>query len=250
MTVRSDAGGPDAGGPDAGGPVGGLRSGADVADLAAFCTRVRRLDPDGLIRLRQAGERLTAYSQLPMGVLVSRTVHAAAVRDADRTVGAGDLLALLEAEPAVPTAGNAPGDADLVQRVMVGQASARDRDADWRGTLPPSSGWRRLDVVPVTAIDAAVRAGLAAFDAVRGRPDASTVGESLLDHEALTVSDGRASVVLPLRVLHAAWRMGFLGTAERHAGSDCAVSSAGRWVRLAAPHGSAYHQASIGLAVR
>src|SRR5262249_6269152 len=52
----------------------GLRGEADVADLAAFCTRVLRLDPHGLVRLRQAEDRLTAYGRV-LDVLVSRTVH-------------------------------------------------------------------------------------------------------------------------------------------------------------------------------
>ena len=220
--------------PDGGGPAVNLRSEADLADLAAFCARVRRLDPAGLVRLRQAGERLTAYTLLPLGVLVSRTVYAAAAGETDRTVGAADLLVALEA-------GVASYAADV---------AGRGRDGEWRGTLPPAIGWRRLDVVPVAAIEAAVRAGLAAFDTVRGRPDASAVGESLLDHEALTVSDGDAVVVLPLRVLQGAWLMGFLGTDSRHAAGDCAVSVSGRWIRLAAPHGSAYHQKNLGLAVR
>ncbi len=205
----------------------GLRSEADVADLAAFCSRVLRLDPRGLVRLRQIADRLTAYSRLPLDVLVSRTVHSEQPATSDRTLSAADLLAELE-----------------------GAAAGRPRDAGWRGTLPPGAGWRRLDVVPVVAIDDAVRAGMATFEAVRGRPDASAVGESLLDHEALTVSDGTHRVVLPLRVLHAAWRMGFLGADHRRAGAECAVSVAGGWARLAAPHGSAYHRAGPSLSLR
>ena len=204
-----------------------LRSGADVADLAAFCARLMRFDPQGLVRMRRVADRLTAYSRLPLEVLVSRTVHSGQSTTVDTTLSAADLLATLE-----------------------GGDPARPRDADWRGTLPPVAGWRRLDVVPVTAIDDAVRAGMAAFDAVRGRPDASAVGESLLDHEALTVSDGGHSAVLPLRVLHAAWRMGFFGADPRNAGGECAVSVAGGWARLAAPHGSAYHRTAPGLSLR
>jgi hypothetical protein len=207
--------------------VAGLRTGADVADLAAFCVRVLRLDPRGLVRLRQVADRLTAYSRLPLEVLVSRTVHSGQSMTADSTLSAADLLATLE-----------------------GGEPARPRDAEWRGTLPPVVGWRRLDAVPVTAVDDAVRAGMAAFDTVRGRPDASTVGESLLDHEALTVSDGGHRVVLPLRVLQAAWRMGFLGAHPGSAATDCAVSVAGGWARLAAPHGSAYHRTAPGLSLR
>jgi hypothetical protein len=203
----------------------GLRGPADVGDLAAFCTRVLRLDPLGLVRLRQAEDRLTAYSRV-LDVLVSRTVHSGQPGRLDRTLSAAELLATLE-----------------------GGAEARPRDDEWRGTLPPATGWRRLDVVPVVAIHDAVRAGVAAFEAIRGLPSASAAGESLLGHEALTVTGGDQRAVLPLRVLHAAWRMGFLGAEPAQAGTGCAVSVAGNWARLAAPHGSAYHRSTAGLAL-
>lgn len=203
----------------------GLRGPSDVADLAAFCTRVLRLDPHGLVRLRPAEDRLTAYSRV-LDVLVSRTVYSGQPGRLDRTLSAAELLATLE-----------------------GGAAAAPRDAEWRGTLPPAGGWRRLDVVPVVAIHDAVRAGMAAFEAVRGRPDASAVGESLLGYEALTVTAGDQRAVLPLRVLAAAWRMGFLGAEPAQAGTGCAVSLAGSWARLAALHGSAYHRTTAGLAL-
>lgn len=236
--------------PPGGGSVWVLRSPADLGDLAAFCARVRSLDAAGLVRLRQAAARLTAYSLLPLGVLVSRTVHTAEPGEFDRTVAAGDLLALLEHEGDVDRAifagGGSAGGGSAGAAFVDAVGGGRARDGEWRGTLPPAAGWRRVDAVPVPAIEAAVRAGLAAFESVRGRPDASAVGESLLDHEALTVSSEDERVVLPLRVLQAAWRMGFLG-AQPQAAGDCVVSAAGRWVRLAAPHGSAYHQTTIGL---
>ena len=206
--------------------VAGLRGPADVADLAAFCARVLRLDPHGLVRLRQAEDRLAAYSRV-LEVLVSRTVHSGQPGRLDRTLSAAELLATLE-----------------------GGAEAQPRDNEWRGTLPPATGWRRLDVVPVAAIHAAVRAGMATFEAVRSRPDASAVGESLLEHEALTVTGGDQRAVLPLRVLAAAWRMGFLGAEPAQAGTGCAVSVAGSWARLAAPNGSAYHRTTPGIALR
>jgi hypothetical protein len=203
----------------------GLRGPADVADLAAFCTRVRRLDPRGLVRLRQAEDRLTAYGRV-LDVLVSRTVHSGQPGQLDRTLSAAELLATLE-----------------------GGAAAAPRDTEWRGTLPPAVGWRRLDVVPVVAIHDAVRAGMAAFEAVRDRPDASAMGESLLEHKALTVIGGDQRVVLPMRVFLAAWRMGFLGAEPAKPDTGCAVSVAGSWARLAAPHGSAYHRTTAGLAL-
>ena len=209
---------------------------ADAADLAAFLGRAVRLDPAALVRLRGGAGRgaTTAYAWLPFGVLVSRSARTAEA-PADATVGAASLLAAVEA-------------ADGGQPVAL---PAR-QDAAWRGQLPAIGGWQHLDQVPVEVIARLVRAGATTLRAIGGQGNAG-LSESLLDHGALTVSgDGRA-VVLPLRVLSAVWRMGFLGeSSTRPAASEAtvAVSVQGSWARLAAPYGSAYHQTSRGLMVR
>jgi hypothetical protein len=95
-----------------------------------------------------------------------------------------------------------------------------------------------------------VRAGAATLKALGGQGDAG-LSESLLDHEALAVTGAGRTVALPLRVLSAAWRMGFLGDLSPAAAEgSVVVSASGSWVRLAAPYGSAYHQISQGLLVR
>ncbi|HSV64728.1 MAG TPA: hypothetical protein VLJ59_02315 [Mycobacteriales bacterium] len=224
--------------PSAGLTLGGV---GDVADLAAFCARVLRLDPRGLVRLRGAADRTTAYSRLPLDVLVSRTVHSVQP-GTDRTYAAHDLLAALDR--ALP-----------METGTITVAAPAHRDTEWRGMLPLATGWRRLEVIPAAAIERTVRAGMAAFESARGGPGATVVGEALLDHEALRVDDGDRTVILPLRVLHAAWRMGFLGAPAKagdppRAGDpDCGVSVAGGWVRLAAPYGSVYHRRTPALAL-
>ena len=61
---------------------------------------------------------------------------------------------------------------------------------------------------------------------------------------------------MPLRVLTALTRMGFLGSTggtPGGAGADLVVvSAAGGWVRLAAAYGSAYHHqvSGLGLSLR
>jgi hypothetical protein len=215
-------------------------SGADAADLAVFLSRVVRLDPAGLVRVRSGGDRLTAYVRLPFGVLVSRSAgghvsgsaagHGA---PADVTVGAADLLAALDRAP-------------------VGEPVALPpvRDAAWRGALPPAADWQRLDAVPVAVVRQIVRAG---GEALRSAgPAGGTAGEALLYQDALTVSGAGRTVVLPLRVLSAASRMGFLGPAAAPAtGTEqiVVVSAAGTWARLAAAYGSAYHRSAPGLGV-
>jgi hypothetical protein len=199
---------------------------AEAADLASFLGRVAGLDPAAVARLRAAGDRVTAYVRLPFGVLVSRTV-AGMADPPDVTVGAADLLAALD-----PGAGGA------------GVRWPRRRDMEWRAALPPAEGWLRLDSVPGDVVRALVRAGR---DALRAVPAgaAAAAGETLLDHESLTVSGGGRTAVLPLRVLGALTRMGFLGDGAE----PVAVSAAGGWTRLAAAYGSAYQHTTTGLAL-
>jgi hypothetical protein len=173
--------------------------------------------------------------RLPFGVLVSRTVSAAA-EPVDVTVGAADLLASLEPSPPEPGSVGEP----------VGWP--RPRDVEWRAALPPATGWLRLDSVPGDVVRALVRAGR---DALRAVPAGAvaTAGESLLDHESLTVSGAGQTAVLPLRMLSALTRMGFLGGDPA---ADVVVVSAagGGWHRLAGAYGSAYQHIAPGLSLR
>ena len=197
----------------------------DAADLGTFLWRAARLDAAVLVRLvaDPYQQVVTGHVRLPFGVPVSRTVRGTLAGGTDVTVRAADLAEAL--------AGGSTGPVVLPTR----------RDAEWRGPLPPAGGWRRLDAVPVGALRRVVVAGIEAFQAAAaqtgGAPVRQAVADALLDHQALTVSHEQDTVTLPLRVCHAAWRMGFLGA---DGGADCAVSVAGRWVRLAAPYGSVY----------
>jgi len=202
---------------------------ADAGDAAAFLGRVVALEAGSLVRLRGGDGQVTAYARLPFGVLVSRTV-AGSVEPADVTFAAADLLGTLDA----------PAGGAVAVPVR--------RDVEWRAALPPVSGWQRLDEVPGEVVRSLVRAGAATLRAVPAGAVA-TAGESLLDHESLRVSGAGRTAALPLRVLTALARMGFLGepgTAAR--GGDLVVVSAARgWVRLAAAYGSAYLHATSAL---
>lgn len=236
---------------DAGVAVGEQRRGpgtlrlvdpAEAGDLESFLRRVVRLDPAALLRLRADGSSVTAYVWLPFGVAVSRSAR---VIDAptDVTVAAADLLG---------AANRASGWAGAI-------LLPAGRDEAWRGGLPPARGWRRVDRVPVDVLRRLVRVGAETLRAVG--PRAATAGEALLDHPALSVTGGGRTVVLPLRVLSAAARMGFLGPPAPNASGDGAdapadtptrrvlVSVSGGWVRLAAPYGSAYHPVTPALSV-
>ena len=170
--------------------------------------------------------RVTAYARLPFGVLVSRTVTGDA-DPADVTVGAGDLLTALDR-------GERP---DAV-------AWPAGRDMDWRAALPPVDGWVRLDSVPGDVVLKLVRAGRDALRAVPAGASAAA-GESLLDHESLTVTGAGRTAALPLRVLGSLTRMGFVGDG----GEPVVVSVAAGWTRLAGAYGSAYQHTVPGLAL-
>jgi hypothetical protein len=207
-----------------------LAGASDGGDLAAFLARAAALDPAVLVRLRGGAGRVTAHARLPFGVPVSRTVGGSIEPD-DVTVAAAALLPLLE------------GGGDVLLPA--------GRDTEWRSALPPAVGWTRLDEVPGEVVRSLVRAGAAALRAVPAGAAASA-GESLLDHESLTVSGAGRTAVVPLRALTAVARMGFLGEPGVAADAVAVAAGAGGWVRLAAPYGSAYHRATptLGLTPR
>lgn len=203
-----------------------LAGSAEAVDLGSFLGRLVALDPAAVVRLRTAVARVTAYARLPFGVLVSRTV-AGDADPADVTVGAGDLLTALDR-------GERPATV----------AWPRRRDMDWRAALPPVDGWVRLDSVPGDVVLRLVRAGR---DALRAAPagTAAAAGESLLDHESLTVTGAGRTAALPLRVLGSLTRMGFVGDGSE----PVVVSVAAGWTRLAGAYGSAYQHTARGLAL-
>ncbi len=210
-----------------------------LRELAPLLRRAVDLDPRAVARLRLSTQRASALVR-PFGVLVSRTVvpdaatpaDAAAVRDL--TVGAAALLAWVDGE-----AGEPPG----------------SRDADWRGGLPPESGWHRLDSVPDDAIRPLVRQGAltlkdaAAREGVPGAQPRQEVADALLDSVVLQVSDpGGADAELTLRAVSALTRMGFLPR-----GGRAHVDVAGRWVRLVGAYGTVYLErpgSGLGLLAR
>lgn len=217
------------------------------ADAAAFLTRLMRLDPAALVRLRPGardeagGERVEMWAMLPFKVLVVRTV--AASEPVDVTVAATELLASMTGPGAPrPTA----------------------RDAQWHHPLPPARG-RVLEVLPlaeVIRVAAAAEATLraAAAHGVGGR----TVGErvlreALLDHVPIVVTgpDGER-VDVPQRLVQGIVRMGFVARRGHRSPSEditngddsVTVRLAARWLGLAAPFGSAWYRPSSALRVR
>ncbi|MEP7019534.1 MAG: hypothetical protein ABI808_02710 [Pseudonocardiales bacterium] len=207
---------------------------ASLLELAPVLRRAVVLDAAGLARLRATEHQVAVLVRLPFGVLVSRTLAVPRSGDAfDVTVRATDLLAWLDGEtPAAP----------------------QPRDAEWRASLPPASGWQRIDTVPDDVIRALVRAGAQTLRdsadraGLPGAQPRAEVADALLDSVVLTVTaaDGHLAAPVTLRALSALTRMGFLTR-----GSHAAVDTAGRWIRVAAEFGSVYaERPGLGLHLR
>lgn len=195
-------------------------------DAQVFLGRLTHLDPAAVVRLRPADSGRTAlWAHLPWGVLVTREVDGPP--PGDLTVAAADLLQAGDAEP-------------------------RRRDTDWTWPLPPSAG-TVLEEVPAARLQEVAAAAAGTLREVTrtgldGRPVGSRVlREALLEHIAVIVETDAGRVEVPQRLVQAIVRMGFLGDGET---APVQVRSAGRWVGLAAPYGTAWLPPSGGLTVQ
>jgi hypothetical protein len=208
---------------------------SQASELSPLARRIGALDPNGVLRIRLDNEAIVGYARLPFDVLVGRTVRAARAGPLiDCTVYARDLVGWLDGTMSEPPP---------------------RRDGEWRGTLPPTQGWRRVERIPERAIRAVVRNGAASLreaaergGAQGGRHGAqfrSDVADAVLDSIVLTATDGALHAEVTLRAISALTRMGFLPR-----DSHMAVDVCGRWSRLAAEYGSVYAErpdAALGI---
>jgi hypothetical protein len=203
---------------------------AALAEQAPLLRRAIDLDPAGLVRIRLDVGTAAVFLRLPFGVLVARTVATPTGQRLDRTMLAREVLGWLDGERAEAPAA---------------------RDGDWRGGLPPATGWRRVDSLPDEVIRDLVRRGAAALqdaavrEGVPGAQPRTEVADALLDSVVVTVTtdDRTDSADVTLRSLSALTRMGFLAR-----GSSAHVDVNGRWTRVAATYGTVFaERAGLGL---
>jgi hypothetical protein len=208
--------------------MAGVIADGSRADAGAFLSRLVRLDPAAVVRLRPVRaerapsggfeEQVLIWARLPFDALVVRGLAAAVERDV--TVRASELLTAVGADRELPV----------------------PRDADWRWPLPPPAA---VDVETVPADDV-LRVAAAAADTARavlgsgigGRAVGSRrVRDALLDHVPIVVDADGQRVEVPQRLVQAVVRMGFVTP-----GSRVIVRRAAAWVGLAGEHGVAWHR--------
>ena len=198
-------------------PDAGQRS-----NVATFVERARRLDEAAVIRLSQrSGEMVVGWAATGFDVLTSR-VFAGAVRPADISAGADELLRGLAA--AGPSGYVDPG---------------FPMDSAWRGALPPDDGYVHIDDVPADVVtDLAQRgAEVSKEQGAQGPP------VSLLDQDVIHASAGDVTVGVPMRCVFALTAMGFVDSAA--ADDVVRVRTMGAWVRVDARYGSVYYRRDV-----
>lgn len=222
---------------------GGVIAPADRAAVAGFVTRLLRLDPGVVVRLRPgpanvggagdagaSGGAGAAWAMLPFRVLVCRRLADAPASDI--TVVGSELATWLRAPDTA-----APG----------------RRDEAWRWPLPLSDG-RVVEEIPATEVvglaQAAARTARTAIaDGVGGRAVGERmVRDALLDHVAIVVTteDGER-VEVPQRMVQALARTGLLDpagqvTADTLGVDAVTVRRAMGWIGLSSRYGSAWYR--------
>ncbi|MEY4078358.1 MAG: hypothetical protein RIS80_127 [Actinomycetota bacterium] len=211
-----------------------------AADLQAFLTRAKRLDPNGLVRLRAYGDVLAAYvapifagSIMENGptVLGLRTCALATPAEVESLV---DIQSVLDRLARVIDADvwNAKGSTILLPE---------NQRAPWAGITPPRSGWVELGEISEQELTQIAKDGIAEV--------ADTLPESVGGPIAARIRGeiwGRAieqNPRVPTGAAFVAAGLGFLTENE-----NVAVYEAENWVRLSSMHGHVIARAATSFA--
>ncbi|MGK5534038.1 hypothetical protein [Streptomyces sp. URMC 129] len=195
-----------------------LADAGEAARLAAFLGRQLRWDRTAAARLQADGDVVAVFTRPArfevLAVRPSRLREP--VTGLDVTVSAGELLEAVD---------------EAAGRVTVPAAVT---GPPWAGLLPPRGGWRPLTEVAHDAVRSAAEAVVAEF---RERTERLAPGErtrAALDALAQELwSRTLPGTPLPLRAVHAAHALGFLGP-----GAPARVVAGGSWLRLRTAIGS------------
>ncbi|MEN9715713.1 MAG: hypothetical protein RJA35_1180 [Actinomycetota bacterium] len=198
-----------------------------VVDLQAYLQRAKRLDPDGMVRLRAFGPVLAAYVA---------PIFAGSLMDSGPTVlglRTCELAEPGEVDSVVPISAVLDRLARLVDSGATGAQSvslpASER-ASWAGIAPPRQGWEAEGTVNETVLTQLAKDGI---EEVK-----NTLPESVGGPIAARIRGeiwGRgiaADSRIPTGAAFAAAGLGFLTENE-----EVEVFVADGWVRLSAHHG-------------
>ena len=175
---------------------------------------------------------------MPWNVLVTRVVAVAVLPE-----GGGPVAA----EPDVTVRA-----ADWLATDAVEVAALRRYDHQWRSPLPAPGRAAVVETVPTAVLR---NLGAAAADTLRATATGGLGGravgarmlrDALLDHVAITATDGQQTVEVPQRLVQAVVRMGFPASDDD---APVRVLAGGVWVGLAAAFGAAWWQRPGGLSV-
>lgn len=205
-------------------------------DLQAYLTRAKRLDKDGLVRLRAFGNVLAAYvapifagSLMDSGptVLGLRTAELAGETETDAIVPISAVLDRL----ALMLSGDLRGSKKLLLELPAGSR------APWAGISPPRSGWLETGRLQEPELTQIAKDGIAEVAASLpesvGGPIAARIRGEIWGR-----SIGFESKV-PTGAAFVAAGLGFLTEGE-----EVVVYEADGWVRISSEHGHVLAKAS------
>lgn len=198
-----------------------------------YTGRIRRLAPDSIVRLQRVPSReaVTAWA-LVLGVLVRREFAGHLDDVDDVTVPVGQFYDRIEHSVTRAEYVELPGSVD----------------AQWRATLPPASGWQAREDLPATDVQETLDF---AGSQLRALDDSALdgVADSMLSQTVVMVDrDGVDPVEIPMRLLLAMSRLGFLSTTSEQPNDVVRVATKAAWTVAATVQGAAFRKtASLDL---
>jgi len=200
----------------------------EVQALLAMARRQIAWDPRMPVRLRSSGAAIGMYTVPPFDVLALFAVPASVDREIDATIPLASLITALE----VAAANDRPIDLARITEAPAPLIGARGMSV---ATLPPAEGWH----LPIKAMSGDVLVSVDEAVAEFTRRATGQV-EALQQQIADEIWSRPAWASLPMRVLHAAARLGMLANDR----SRISAAVAGKWKRLSTARGHVLIDAS------
>jgi hypothetical protein len=197
----------------------------DLADLESYLSKAKRLDPEGLVKLRCFGDVLAVYvSPIFSGNLLGdgptviglRTIRLAKPVELDSAFQMSALLDRLAS--------------DSLARSLELQLPPNSLRAAWTGITPPRDGWEQTGDIPQSLITQWAKDGIAEVAATL--PE--SIGSAIAGKVRLQIWGKSVGLEFnfPAAVAFALAGLGFMKKEEQ-----IAVFRARGWVRLSTQHG-------------